>query len=150
MNKKKINLLLQKNKKTKEDKEQTKEVITEESAGGGMVKVIKLKNGLQYQDVDMGQGPPVKNGKTVRVRYKGMLSNGEVFDSNMPKGRPFVFELGASDVIQGWNVGIQGMKVGGRRNLLIPPHLGYGKKGSPPAIPPNASLIFEIHIVSMR
>jgi len=68
----------------------------------------------------------------------------------MPKGRPFAFRLGSPEVIQGWNIGMAGMKVGGKRNLLVPAHLAYGAKGSPPDIPPNSPLIFEVHVISAK
>jgi len=114
------------------------------------VTVIKLPSGVQYQEVAIGQGQLVKDGETLSVRYKGMLQNGNVFDTNMPKGRPFRFQLGGKGVITGWNFGLRGMKVGGRRNLLIPPQHAYGSAGSPPTIPPNSPLIFEIHLIGTK
>jgi len=113
------------------------------------ITVVKLPSGVQYQEVREGTGPESKPGNKLKVRYKGMLQNGKVFDSNMPRGQPFVFTLGEPGVIQGWNLGLAGMKKGGRRNLLIPAQYGYGRKGSPPTIPPNAPLIFEIELLSI-
>jgi len=115
-----------------------------------MTQITKLPSGLQYQEVKLGKGPVVKEGQNLKVRYKGLLQDGHEFDTNMPRGKPLSFVLGSRSIIQGWNIGIQGMRVGGRRNLLIPPHLGYGAKGSPPDIPPNAPLIFEIHLMSAK
>jgi len=110
--------------------------------------ITKLPTGLQFQDVRIGTGKPIREGQKVSIRYKGLLQDGQVFDTNLPKGRPLVFKFGSTEVIQGFNVGMNGMKPGGRRNLLIPSHLGYGSKGSPPEIPPNAPLIFEVHLLN--
>jgi len=113
-----------------------------------LTQIVRLPSGLQYQDVQIGKGAEVKNGQNLKVRYKGLLQDGHVFDTNMPRGKPFGFRLGGGDVISGWNHGIAGMKIGGKRNLLLPAHLGYGAKGSPPDIPPNAPLIFEVQLIS--
>jgi len=112
--------------------------------------IVTLSGGVQYQEVFIGNGKPVKTGQSLQVRYKGMLQNAFVFDQNMPRGKPFTFVLGDSNVIQGWNQGIQGMRVGGRRNLLIPASLGYGARGKPPDIPPNSPLIFELEVLSAK
>jgi len=83
------------------------------------------------------------------VRYRGVLTqSGTEFDSNMPRGKPFRFTLGAGDVIRGWDLGLAGMKVGGKRRLVIPAHLGYGSRGAPPEIPPNSSLTFDVELLS--
>jgi len=113
-------------------------------------QIIKLPSGLQYQEVKIGHGPPIRDGQWAKVRYKGLLQDGHQFDSNMPRGKPLTFQIGSGNVIQGWSIGIAGMRADGRRNLLIPPHLGYGAAGSPPDIPPNAPLIFEVHLLGIQ
>ena len=110
------------------------------------------KSGLMYRDV-----PPIpdadataaRNQVSVSVHYTGRLEDGTVFDSSIERGQPIKFTLGARDVIRGWDEGIHGMKVGGRRQLVIPPHLGYGPQGAPPAIPPNALLHFDVELVAV-
>jgi FK506-binding nuclear protein len=128
------------------EKEQPKEKIQKE------VKhtPVTLANGLKYLDSKIGNGAQVKSGRQLSMRYKGMLTSGKVFDSNMPKGRPFTFTLGAGEVIKGWDIGIQGMKIGGTRRLVIPSELAYGRRGAPPDIPPNAQLVFDVELLSMR
>ena len=109
-----------------------------------------LPSGLVIEDGKVGNGPRAKNGKKVCVRYIGKLaSNGKIFDSNT-KGSPFTFRLGAGDVIKGWDLGVQGMNVGGTRILTIPPKLAYGARGAPPDIPKNATLIFEIKLLEIK
>ena len=98
-------------------------------------------------DNTIGTGEIVRNGKQLTMRYKGMLTSGYVFDSNMPKGRPFTFTLGSGEVIKGWDLGLQGMRVGGFRRIVIPPEMGYGRKGSPPTIPSNATLVFDVEVI---
>src|ERR671928_2179618 len=95
----------------------------------------------KIEDVVKGKGPEAVRGKTVEVHYTGWLENGTKFDSSVG-GQPFSFRLGAGDVIQGWDRGVAGMKVGGRRVLVIPPGLAYGAQGSPPAIGANETLVF--------
>jgi len=107
------------------------------------------KNGLVTHDLVIGKGAQVKPGHEIKVQYIGRLvTNGKVFDQS--RGKPFGFKLGAGQVIKGWDIGVQGMKVGGKRKITIPPSLGYGTDGSPPQIPPNAALEFEIEIVGMN
>lgn len=110
-----------------------------------------LKDGLRYEDVKVGTGTEAKKGDTVKVTYVGMLTSGKVFDAskNHPPGY-FTFKLGAGMVIQGWDEGVPGMKVGGERKLTIPPELGYGSAGYPPTIPPNATLIFDIKLLGVK
>ena len=108
---------------------------------------MTFPNGLQVTDVSVGNGPTASNGRKVSIRYRGELLSGKVFDSNMPKGRPFAFTLGAGECIPGFDLGVKGMKVGGRGELVIPAELGYGKKGSPPQIPPNSTLKFTVELV---
>ena len=108
-----------------------------------------LPSGLVIEDSIVGQGPRAKNGKRVAVRYIGKLMNGKVFDSNT-KGAPFTFKLGKGDVIKGWDIGIQGMNVGGSRKLTIPANLAYGSRGAPPDIPANATLQFEVKLLEVK
>lgn len=107
---------------------------SDDAQDGKPSAIVKLVSGLEYQDTQVGSGAEAKSGKKLSVRYKGMLENGSVFDSNMPKGRPFQFSLGAGEVIKGWDVGFKNMKVGGRRMLFIPAAMGYGPRGSPPDV----------------
>jgi len=105
----------------------------------------QLPNGLIVEDVSLGNGQTVSPGRKIEVKYIGRLSsNGKVFDSSLNK--PFSFRHGVGEVIKGWDAGIKGMRVGGKRKLIIPPQLGYGTKGKGP-IPPNATLEFEVELV---
>jgi len=101
----------------------------------------------QIVDIRAGTGPECKAGDTVTVHYTGTLDDGKKFDSSRERGQPFTFPLGKGHVIKGWDVGVAGMKVGGHRKLTIPPDEGYGAKGSPGAIPPNATLNFDVELV---
>jgi len=113
--------------------------------------IITLKNGLKYQDTKIGTGPEASDRSNVSIRYRGSLaSNGKVFDSNMPRGQPLRFKIGSGDVIPGFEQGTKGMKVGGTRTVVIPPHLGYGARGAPPEIPGNATLVFDLQLVSSK
>jgi FKBP-type peptidyl-prolyl cis-trans isomerase len=117
---------------------------------GGPTKVkgdgTKTSTGLQYWDIKVGTGRMADKGNTVRVHYTGWLTNGKKFDSSVG-GQPFQFRIGAHQVIAGWEEGVMGMKVGGKRQLRIPPNLAYGKDGYPGAIPPNATLVFDIELL---
>jgi FKBP-type peptidyl-prolyl cis-trans isomerase FkpA len=105
---------------------------------------------LEIHDVVVGSGREAKSGDTVRVQYTGTLMNGSKFDSSYDHGgEPFKFTLGKGEVIQGWDRGVVGMKVGGKRTLRIPADLGYGKTGSPPSIPPDAGLVFDIELIGI-
>jgi len=106
--------------------------------------LVTLKNGLQYEDIQIGTGPSPVSGKRISVKYLGKLANGKTFDSSLNK--PFSFRLGVGEVIKGWDLGFAGMKVGGKRRLVIPAALGYGSRGAPPSIPGNATLIFEVEL----
>ena len=105
---------------------------------------------LQIEDIQVGTGAEAKTGKTVAVHYTGTLTNGKKFDSSRDRNDTFDFQLGAGMVIAGWDQGIVGMKVGGRRKLTIPPELGYGAGGYPPVIPPNSTLIFDVELVAVE
>ena len=104
---------------------------------------------LKIEDLKVGTGAEAKSGKQVTVHYVGTLTNGQKFDSSRDRGRGFEFALGAGQVIQGWDQGVAGMKVGGLRKLTIPPELGYGARGYPPVIPPNSTLVFEVELLGV-
>ncbi|MES3001980.1 MAG: FKBP-type peptidyl-prolyl cis-trans isomerase [Pseudomonadota bacterium] len=110
-------------------------------------------SGLQYEDELIGGGPEATAGKDVRVHYTGWLFEngvqGAKFDSSRDRGDPFAFSLGAGMVIKGWDEGVQGMKVGGKRTLVIPPQLGYGARGAGGVIPPNATLKFDVELLAV-
>jgi len=106
---------------------------------------------LVVEDLEPGDGDEAAAGDQVSVQYVGVnYETGEEFDSSFGTGEPFTFNLGAGDVIDGWDQGVEGMKVGGRRQLVIPPDLAYGKQGQPPVIGPNATLVFVIDLVSVN
>jgi FKBP-type peptidyl-prolyl cis-trans isomerase len=105
---------------------------------------------LKIEEVVVGTGDEAKKGKTVSVHYTGWLTDGKKFDSSKDRGQPFSFPLGAGHVIRGWDDGVAGMKVGGKRKLTIPPDLGYGARGAGGAIPPNSTLIFEVELLGVR
>jgi len=109
-----------------------------------------LPSGLQYQVFQPGTGATAGSGDTVAVHYVGVLEDGTPFDSSIERNEPFTFTLGAGRVIQGWEQGVLGMKVGEVRRLAIPPALGYGQQGSPPTIPPNAILVFTIQLLGIQ
>jgi|SRR5262245_3411218 len=117
----------------------------------GDEKVITTASGLKYVDQKVGDGAEAKVGSTVKVHYTGTLENGKKFDSSRDRDEPFEVTIGKSRVIKGWTEGLQGMKAGGKRKLIIPPDLGYGKDGTPDGtIPPNATLIFEIEALEVK
>jgi peptidylprolyl isomerase len=105
-------------------------------------------SGLRITDLVVGSGAEAKAGQKVSVNYRGTLENGKEFDSSYGRG-PFSFPLGGGRVIQGWDEGVAGMKVGGKRKLVIPPDLGYGSRGAGGVIPPNATLIFEVELLAV-
>jgi FKBP-type peptidyl-prolyl cis-trans isomerase len=113
-------------------------------------EVITTESGLQYQEVTLGTGDVATAGNRVKVHYTGRLEDGTQFDSSVERGEPFEFTLGSGSVIKGWEEGIAGMREGGQRILTIPPDLGYGEAGRPPAIPGNATLIFEVELVEVN
>ncbi|KKP48225.1 MAG: Peptidyl-prolyl cis-trans isomerase [Candidatus Woesebacteria bacterium GW2011_GWA1_33_30] len=106
--------------------------------------------GLEIKDLVVGTGIKATSGKVVSVHYTGTLTNGTKFDSSKDRGTPFEFNLGAGEVIQGWDLGVTGMKIGGKRMLTIPPELGYGVQGAGGVIPPNATLIFEVELLEVK
>jgi FKBP-type peptidyl-prolyl cis-trans isomerase len=109
----------------------------------------KTASGLEYWDLKVGTGPEAHTGQNVKVQYTGWLTTGKKFDSSVG-GPPFGFKIGAGEVIKGWDEGVAGMKVGGKRQLRIPPDLAYGAKGYPGVIPPNSTLIFDVRLVSVE
>jgi peptidylprolyl isomerase len=112
---------------------------------------ISLHGGLKYWDLKVGTGAEAKKGRTVKVHYTGwLLEEGSKFDSSLDRGEPFEFTIGAGQVIKGWDEGVAGMKVGGKRQLRIPPEMGYGYRGQPPVIPGNAYLIFDVELLDVK
>ena len=104
---------------------------------------------LQSEDLQIGDGPEAVTGKGVSVHYTGTLTNGSKFDSSLDRGQPFDFTLGAGQVIRGWDEGVVGMKVGGKRKLTIPPEMAYGERGFGNIIPPGSTLVFEIELLAV-
>ena len=110
--------------------------------------MTKTPSGLYYRDLVGGDGKVVAPGQFVAAKYTGWLTNGTQFDATGPNGSPYVFKIGGGQVIKGWDEGLLGMKVGGIRQLVVPPELGYGAAGSSGVIPPNAILVFRVEVVS--
>ena len=113
-------------------------------------KAITTESGLRYEDTIIGNGPGPQPGQDVTVHYTGTLVDGTKFDSSLDRGQPFTFKIGVGQVIKGWDEGVMTMKVGGKRKLVIPPQLGYGARGAGGVIPPNATLVFEVELLSVR
>jgi peptidylprolyl isomerase len=112
---------------------------------------VKTDDGLQYWEIRVGNGGTAKEGSRVRVHYTGWLMNGQKFDSSIDTGKPLDFTIGNGEVIKGWEEGVTGMRVGGKRQLRVPPALGYGAEGTPGGpIPPNATLIFDVQLLGMQ
>jgi FKBP-type peptidyl-prolyl cis-trans isomerase FkpA len=107
-------------------------------------------SGLKYEDLAIGDGDTAEAGQQVSVHYTGWLIDGSKFDSSVDRNQPFEFALGRGMVISGWDEGVAGMKVGGKRKLTIPPQLGYGAQGAGGVIPPNAVLVFEVELLGIR
>ena len=107
-------------------------------------------SGLKYEDLVAGTGASPKAGQNCSVHYTGWLTNGNKFDSSRDRGQPFTFPIGQGAVIKGWDEGVMGMKVGGKRKLMVPPDLAYGAQGFPPVIPPNSELVFEVELLGVQ
>ena len=126
--------------------------VTVSAQPGGPTKVTgkpkTTTSGVQYWDITPGTGATAVSGQKVTVNYTGWLTSGKQFDTSVGK-RPFQFKLGAGQVIQGWDDGVAGMKVGGKRQLRIPPNLGYGSQGISGTIPPNATLVFDVELLAV-
>jgi FKBP-type peptidyl-prolyl cis-trans isomerase FkpA len=114
------------------------------------MSTTQTASGLSIEELVFGEGEIAAAGQTVTVHYTGWLIDGKKFDSSKDRGDPFEFSLGAGRVIRGWDEGVQGMKVGGKRKLTIPPALGYGARGAGGAIPPNATLVFEVELLGVK
>lgn len=113
-------------------------------------KVHKLASGLVYEDLVVGNGKMADPGLTVAVNYTGWFTDGTKFDSSFDRGKPITFTLGAGEMIAGWDQGIKGMRIGGKRKLTIPPDMAYGSEGRPPRIPPNSTLVFEVELLGVH
>jgi FKBP-type peptidyl-prolyl cis-trans isomerase len=109
-----------------------------------------LRSGLSYMDIKEGAGEEARSGQQVTVHYTGYLVNGKKFDSSLDRNQPFTFTLGTGQVIKGWDEGVAGMKVGGKRKLIIPSDLGYGSRGAGGVIPPNAELVFDVELLGVK
>jgi FKBP-type peptidyl-prolyl cis-trans isomerase len=130
-----------------EEADAAEETDAEEETG----ELITTDSGLQYEDLEVGEGATPKTGQTVFVHYTGRLADGTKFDSSVDRGQPFDFRLGMGEVIAGWDEGLSTMEVGGKRKLIIPSELGYGERGTPGGpIPPNAELHFEVELLEIR
>jgi len=112
--------------------------------------MVKTSSGLQYADLVMGKGREAHAGEKATVHYTGTLVDGTKFDSSKDRNQPFSFKLGAGRVIKGWDEGVEGMKIGGTRKLVIPSDLGYGARGAGSSIPPNATLIFTVELLDLH
>lgn len=126
--------------------------VTPEPSGtdANAAKETTMANGLKYQDLTVGNGALAETGSSVSVHYTGWLTDGTKFDSSVDRGTPFSFRLGAGQVIRGWDEGVKGMRVGGKRKLTIPPDLGYGAQGASGVIPPNATLVFDVELLDVK
>jgi len=111
---------------------------------------VTTPSGLKYVEIKEGTGATPERGQTVEVHYIGTLEDGTKFDSSRDRGQPFKFKIGVGQVIKGWDEGLSTMKVGGRRNLIIPPDLGYGSRGAGGVIPPNATLLFDVELLGVK
>jgi len=121
-----------------------------EASMSSAAEEITTESGLKYTDLKVGTGREAQPGDTASVHYTGWLMDGKKFDSSVDRKEPFSFRVGAGQVIRGWDEGVAGMKIGGKRLLIIPPALGYGARGAGGAIPPNATLKFEVELLGLR
>ncbi len=124
-------------------------IIIDVATSASDQKTVTTGSGLKFTDLKVGDGPEARKGDTVEVHYTGWLSDGKKFDSSLDRKEPFSFKLGAGNVIPGWDEGVVGMKVGGKRKLIRPSNLGYGVSGKG-EIPPNAELTFEVELLGVR
>ena len=113
-------------------------------------QIVTTSSGLKYIDLVEGNGPAPEAEKDVTVHYSGYLANGTKFDSSVDRNEALAFQIGVGQVIKGWDEGVMSMKAGGKRKLIIPPQLGYGERGAPPVIPPNAELIFDMELLEVK
>ena len=120
------------------------------SSTGSTAKPPAQPNGLLIEDIKVGSGPMAESGQTVAVHYTGWLTDGTKFDSSLDRGQPITFPLGTGAVIRGWDEGLKGMRVGGKRKLTIPSALAYGPEGRPPVIPPDATLVFDVELMDVK
>jgi peptidylprolyl isomerase len=111
---------------------------------------VTTASGLKYIDLAKGAGESPKPGQTAVVHYTGWLTDGTKFDSSVDRRSPFSFKVGKKEVIGGWDEGVASMKIGGKRKLIVPPHLGYGARGAGGKIPPNATLVFEVELLDIK
>jgi FKBP-type peptidyl-prolyl cis-trans isomerase FkpA len=123
---------------------------TTTTSSGTKAAEVTMPDGLTFTDDQVGTGAEAQAGKTVSVHYTGWLTDGTKFDSSRDRNQPFSFPLGRGQVIKGWDEGVAGMKVGGKRTLTIPPDLGYGARGAGGVIPPNATLKFEVELLDVK
>lgn len=131
-------------------KEPAKPAAAEKTESKSVAGAVTTASGLSYTDLTVGNGASPTSGKSVTVHYTGTLENGTKFDSSLDRGQPFVFRIGAGEVIPGWDEGVMSMKVGGKRKLVVPPQLGYGANGAGGVIPPNATLVFEVELLDVE